>query len=126
MARPDESNTRATLLGRLAQSGDPDEVAWGEFVEHYGRKIRHHAWRDFADAQRRPGQGQGGDGVLEVLRTAEAREDLARRLEEEFDHELLTQAITTVRAQVAPQNWEAFHLTAVEGGPHPRRPPGWG
>ena len=34
-----DSNTHVTLLERLAKSGTPDEVAWKDFVEHYGRKI---------------------------------------------------------------------------------------
>ncbi len=39
MASPVDSATRVTLLQRLARSGTPDQVAWREFVEHYGRKI---------------------------------------------------------------------------------------
>jgi RNA polymerase sigma-70 factor (ECF subfamily) len=39
MSGDQESRTRATLLARLAQPGEADEVAWREFVNHYGRKI---------------------------------------------------------------------------------------
>src|SRR5215831_4368352 len=38
MGGPYDSGTRITLLGRLRR--DPtNQAAWGEFVEHYGRKI---------------------------------------------------------------------------------------
>ena len=37
------------------------------------------------------------------------------RLEEEFDRELLDEAMARVRLRVAPQTWEAFRLTALEG-----------
>ena len=41
MGGPSESQTSPTLLGRLRR--DPaDQVAWGEFVDRYGRKI--YAW----------------------------------------------------------------------------------
>src|SRR5437764_4327674 len=39
MAAPHESHTRLTLLGRLARSGQADQAAWAEFVDHYGRKV---------------------------------------------------------------------------------------
>lgn len=42
-----------------------------------------------------------------------------RRLEEEFDLELLDIAVKTVRERVAPRTWEAYHLTAHEGCPVP-------
>jgi len=39
MAKPGDSGTRLTLLQRLARADAPDQEAWSEFVEHYGRKI---------------------------------------------------------------------------------------
>ncbi len=164
MATPHESQTRLTLLGRLAQSGETDQTAWAEFVDHYGRKVyqwcarwglqsadaedvtqtvllklatkmkdfaydpsksfrawlktvAYHAWRDFVDSRARAAVGDGGSAALELLHTAEAREDLERRLEEQFDQELLERAMQVVREQVAPHNWEAFRLTAVDGVP---------
>jgi RNA polymerase sigma-70 factor (ECF subfamily) len=164
MTGPDESQTRVTLLGRLARPGEPDQDAWAEFVRHYGSKVyqwclrwqlqqadaedvtqivllklaarmkdfqydpsrsfrgwlktvAHHAWQDFLDARRRTAAGQGGDEALELLQSIEAREDLAWRLEQQYDHELMGLAAQVVRPQVAPHNWEAFRLTALEGVP---------
>jgi RNA polymerase sigma-70 factor (ECF subfamily) len=164
MANPHESQTHLTLLGRLARSGEPDQRAWTEFVDHYGRKVcqwcirwglqpadaedvtqtvllklasrmkdfaydpsksfrawlktvTHHAWRDYVDSRRRAALGDGGSTAVEMLHTVEAREDLERRLEEQFDQELLESAMQVVKAQVATHNWEAFRLTAIEGVP---------
>jgi RNA polymerase sigma factor (sigma-70 family) len=81
------------------------------------KTLTHHAWRDFADsrlqAQRAAGTAQGQDLML----TLEAREDLARKLEEAFDLELLEAAKVRVRLRVAPRTWEAFRLMAFEGLP---------
>jgi RNA polymerase sigma-70 factor (ECF subfamily) len=46
-----------------------------------------------------------------------ARDDLAQRLEEEFDRELLDKAMLRVRLRVALHNWEAFRLTALDDVP---------
>lgn len=50
---------------------------------------------------------------LRLLDEEPARQELARRLEEAFDAELLEQAMETVRGSVAPHTWEAFRLTAL-------------
>jgi RNA polymerase sigma factor (sigma-70 family) len=57
----------------------------------------------------------GGSEVLQSLTSVEARVDLAERLEEEYDRELLAKAMERVQQRVLPHNWEAFRLTAVEG-----------
>ena len=64
-------------------------------------------------AQDAPGDSQ----VQELILTLEAREDLARKLEEAFDLELLEAAKVRVRLRVAPHTWEAFRLVAIEGVP---------
>jgi RNA polymerase sigma factor (sigma-70 family) len=79
------------------------------------RTLAHHAWRDFLDGRQRPGGGSGDTEVLRVLEGVEARDDLLRQLEEEFDRELLEEAMGRVRLRVQPHTWEAFRLLAVEG-----------
>jgi RNA polymerase sigma-70 factor (ECF subfamily) len=74
-----------------------------------------HAWSDFLKARQRPGLGSGDSAVNGVLHTAAAREDLVKHLEEEFDRELLEEAMLRVQLRVAPQTWQAFRLTAFEG-----------
>ena len=59
------------------------------------------------------------------IQAIEAREELADRLEAEFDLELLEEAGRRVRTRVAPHTWEAYRLTAIEGLSVPRPPRGW-
>jgi RNA polymerase sigma factor (sigma-70 family) len=68
--------------------------------------------------------GQKGEQALRRIEEMPARQELARRIEEIFDSELLRQAMDTVREAVEPHTWEAFRLTAIqqfsaaEVGPH--------
>jgi RNA polymerase sigma-70 factor (ECF subfamily) len=94
----------------------------GEFAYDPSRSFRawlktltYHAWADFLEGRRRPGQGSGDSQTLDILNRVEASEDLVRQLEEEFDRELLAEAMDRVRLRVAPQTWQAFVLTALEG-----------
>lgn len=78
------------------------------------KTIARAAWCDWLEAMRRPGRGDGGD-AYRLLESEVARDDLAARLEEQFDAELLELAIGQVRLRVEPRTWEAFRLTAFEG-----------
>ncbi|HEX5272045.1 MAG TPA: sigma-70 family RNA polymerase sigma factor [Gemmataceae bacterium] len=74
------------------------------------KTVTQHAWSDFVEGFRHRAVGQDGR-----LHTLEARADLAKRLTDEFDHELMEAAMDAVRQRVAPQTWDAFRLTALEG-----------
>jgi RNA polymerase sigma-70 factor (ECF subfamily) len=153
--------TRPSLLLRLRQT-PPDQGAWAEFVDRYGRQIyawcsrwglqeadaqdvtqtvllqlaaklqnfsydpaqrfrawlktlTHHAWSDFLASWRPAEKGSGESAVHQLLDSVEARDELARRLEETFDQELLELAAEGVRARVEERTWEAWRLTAQEG-----------
>ena len=73
------------------------------------------ALSDFLTDRAKPDRGSGDSQVLDILRGIEARDDLVARLEEQFDQELMEEAISRVRLRVEPHNWEAFRLTALEG-----------
>ncbi len=95
-----------------------------EFVYDPARSFRgwlktlaHHAWSDFLESRRRPGTNLGAIEVLRQLQDIEARDDLADRLKEEFDRELLDEAMARVRLQITPAKWEVFRLMAIEGMP---------
>ena len=60
------------------------------------RTVALNAWRDSLDA-RRPDAAGGRSEVLERLNGLAARDDLVRRLEEQFDLELLEEASRRVR-----------------------------
>jgi RNA polymerase sigma factor (sigma-70 family) len=79
------------------------------------KTVTHHSWRDLVDGRRGAVAVGGDSGQWDVLLTVAARDDLVERLEREFDRELLEQAMLRVRVRVAPHNWEAFRLTAVDG-----------
>lgn len=79
------------------------------------KTVARHAWQDFQAQRERPGRGSGDSVVHQVLQAVEAREDLVRHLEEEFDHEILEEAMRRVRLRVEPRTWEAFRLCALEG-----------
>jgi RNA polymerase sigma-70 factor (ECF subfamily) len=78
------------------------------------RTLTQHALTDFWQGQQ-TGRGSGDSQVREWLDNVEARHDLAARLEEEYDQELLEAAIARVRLRVAPHRWEVFRLIALEG-----------
>jgi RNA polymerase sigma-70 factor (ECF subfamily) len=79
------------------------------------RTVTRHALSDFLAERTRPDRGSGDSEVLGVLKGIAAREDLLVRLEEQFDQELMEEAMARVRLRVEPHNWEAFRLTAWEG-----------
>lgn len=79
------------------------------------KTLVHHACADQFQGRGRAGQGSGDSAVGRLLDTVAARDDLARHLEEEFDRELLDEAMRRVRLRVAPQTWQAFQLTAIDG-----------
>jgi RNA polymerase sigma-70 factor (ECF subfamily) len=78
------------------------------------KTVAHHAWRDFVDRRRHAERAAGTSRAPELMLTLEAREDLAQKLEEAFDLELLEAAKMRVRLRVAPHTWEAFRLIAFE------------
>jgi RNA polymerase sigma factor (sigma-70 family) len=79
--------------------------------------VTRHAWSAFVEQRRRTPQGSGDSEVHLRLETQEAREDLVRRLQEEFDQELLALALARVRERIEARTWEAFRLTALEHRP---------
>jgi RNA polymerase sigma factor (sigma-70 family) len=78
------------------------------------KTVTRHAWLDTASS-RKAAVAAGGSLALELLQAAEAREDLVERLGEEFDRELLEEAMARVRVRVTPRTWEAFERTALKG-----------
>jgi RNA polymerase sigma-70 factor (ECF subfamily) len=79
------------------------------------KTVAHHAWRDFLDSRRQPGNGSGDTQVLEMLHQVAAGDSLVEHLDDEFARELLDEASARVRLRVQPHTWEAFRLLAIEG-----------
>jgi RNA polymerase sigma-70 factor (ECF subfamily) len=91
-----EDVTQAVLVklaGRMKEfTYDPSRSfrAWLKVVAH-------NTWKDFVASRRRSAVGLGGGGDLERLETIEARDELVRGLEEQYDTELLDAAMLVVR-----------------------------
>jgi len=79
------------------------------------KTVTQHALADFLAERRRPGLGSGDSAVAAMLESVQARTDLLAELQEEFDREVLEEALTRVRLKVPERRWEAFRLTALEG-----------
>ncbi|MGE3822293.1 MAG: RNA polymerase sigma factor [Isosphaeraceae bacterium] len=80
----------------------------------YLKTLARYAWCDLRERSRSSGSGEAH---LDDLEGVEARDDLERRLEEQFDHELLNEAMALVASRVTGPTWEAFRLQAIEGVP---------
>lgn len=78
------------------------------------KTLARHALSDFCNARQKL-DAAGGSQVVERLQSIEAREDLVQQLEEEFDREVLEEAVARVRARVTPKSWRVFEMTAQEG-----------
>jgi RNA polymerase sigma-70 factor (ECF subfamily) len=78
------------------------------------KTLTHHAWHDFITEAGYRNRGSGDTSVLDQLQSVAAREDLAARVEAEFDKELLELAMLRARERVAESTWEAFRLAALE------------
>jgi RNA polymerase sigma-70 factor (ECF subfamily) len=79
------------------------------------KTLTHHAWHDFVTEAGYRNRGSGDTSVLDQLQSVAAREDLAARVEAEFDKELLEVAMTRARERVAGTTWQAFKLSALDG-----------
>jgi RNA polymerase sigma-70 factor (ECF subfamily) len=111
----DAQDVTQTVLLRLADKLRTFTYDPGKSFRAYLRTVAHYVWCDFLESRKRPDAGSGDSQVLQLLDTTAARDDLATRLTEEFDQELLEAASQSVRLRVEPRTWEAFQLTAIEG-----------
>jgi RNA polymerase sigma factor (sigma-70 family) len=98
----------ATLLVRLRRFVYDPSRSFRAFL----RKVTHDTVCDVISAR---GRLAGASATLQALAGQEARAELARGLEEEFDLELLEKATSNVQSQVEARTWEAYRLTAEEG-----------
>ena len=91
----------------------------------YLKSLTRYAVCDLREAFARPDAGCGGSRAAEILAGVQARDDLMRHLEDEFDLELLREATRRASHRVEPTTWEAFRLVVEDGLPsrEGRRPP---
>ena len=108
-----EDLTQDVLL-KLAEKMQTFEYDPTKSFRGWLKTVARHAWSD-SWSSRKAAVAAGGSQALEMLQTVEARDDLVRRLEEEFDRELLDEAMARVWTRVLPRTWEAFERTALKG-----------
>ena len=109
-----EDVTQEVLL-QLARSMRNFEYDARRSFRAWLKTLTHRAWCDFLEKRRRVQEGSGDSQVLQRLEETAARDDLEKRLGEEYDRELLEAAIFEIRRRVAAHTWEAFRLLAFEG-----------
>jgi RNA polymerase sigma-70 factor (ECF subfamily) len=109
----DAEDTTQNVLTKLSQLLPEFQYDPERRFRSWLKTVTNNACNDYAD-QLRARAGTGDSAVLRLLQTQEARNDLARNLEEKFDHELLETAMQNVQQRVTPQTWEAFRLTALD------------
>ncbi len=101
----DAQDVTQTVLTRLAERLRTFEYDPAQSFRAYVRTVTHYVWCDFLEARKRPDAGTGDSAVLERLDQVVAREDLATRLTEEFDQEMLETASTRVRLRLEARTW---------------------
>jgi RNA polymerase sigma-70 factor (ECF subfamily) len=111
----DAQDVTQAVLVRLAEKMRTFRYDPSGSFRAYLKTLARYAWCDFLEGDKQPGAGTGDSNVLRALESAEAGDDLAQRLEAQFDQELLAEAEARVRERVEARTWEAFRLTAVEG-----------
>jgi RNA polymerase sigma-70 factor (ECF subfamily) len=117
LQQADAEDVTQQVLLQLAEAMRDFAYDPGRSFRAWLKTVAQHAWGKWARAQERGGRGSGAEEVLRQLEQVPAREDLARRLEEQFDQELFQEACLRVRLRVEAHTWEAFRLTALDGLP---------
>jgi RNA polymerase sigma-70 factor (ECF subfamily) len=110
----DAQDVTQTVLVKLVQKMETFVYDPSRSFRAWLRTVARNAWNDYWDSRGRA-VAAGGSQAVELLSTVEAREDLMKRLDEEFDRELLDEAMFRVRQRVLPRTWRAFEMMAIEG-----------
>lgn len=110
----DAQDVTQNVLVRLAEKMRDFAYDPNQSFRAWLKTVTHHALSDFVEGRRRPGLGSGDSKMVERLHSIAAREELVSRLKDQFDQELLDEALFRVRQRIAPQRWEAFRLRAME------------
>jgi RNA polymerase sigma factor (sigma-70 family) len=109
-----EDVTQNVLLQVSRQMGRFEYDPNGSF-RAWLKTVAYRAWCDFlSQRSRRNDHGSGDSAVLQMLNSVEARDGFLEQLEEEWNRELLEEAMRRVRARVRPPTWEAFRLMTQE------------
>lgn len=115
LSEADAEEVTQVVLVKLAEKMRAFAYDPSKSFRAYLKTLARYAWCDFLEAKKRPGAGSGDTAVLRALQEVAAGDDLVRRLDDQFDQELLAAARERVQQRVEPATWEAFVLTAIDG-----------
>jgi len=107
--------TQTVLLGLIERMKTFEYDAGGSF-RGWLRTVTYHAWTKFVSSGFQS-RRRDNEQTQTLLSTLEARDDLAKRLEAEYDRELLDLAMLQTSRRVESATWEAFRLLALENEP---------
>jgi RNA polymerase sigma-70 factor (ECF subfamily) len=113
----DAQDVTQIALFKLARQMQRFRYEPGGSFRGWLRTLTENSWRDWQADRRRDGAIRGEEDFAKLIRDVNARDDLERRLEQEFDLEVLELAQARVRVLISARTWEAYRLTAVEGVP---------
>ena len=111
----DARDVTQTVLVKLAQRMQTFTYDPSHSFRSWLHTVARNAWIDFLQGQQRFGDGAGDPDVQKWLQNVQTREDLVQHLNEEFDRDLLDEAMRRVELRVQPRTWQAFWLLAFEG-----------
>jgi RNA polymerase sigma factor (sigma-70 family) len=111
----DAEDVMQTVLARLADKMQAFAYDPRRSFRGWLRTLAHHTWSDFVADPGRAARGSGDPQILDRLHSVEARDDLARHLDEQCERDLLEEAMIRVRLRVEARTWDAFRLLALEG-----------
>jgi RNA polymerase sigma-70 factor (ECF subfamily) len=110
----DAGDVSQTVLVKLMNAMQTFRYDRSKKFRSWLKTVAHHAWQDWVRSRKQV--AIGGEPPADFpLHSLEARDDLAARIEQAYEHELLGQAMAQICNRVQPQTWNAFRLTALEG-----------
>jgi len=107
----DAADVTQTVLVKLSQNIGKFDRERGSF-RGWLKTIVHHAWYDLINSRGHK-LAKGGDTLHDRINSEAARDDLAERIDDAWEQELLQIATDRVRLRVHPKTWRAFELTAI-------------
>lgn len=111
----DVEDVTQVVLARIARGMATFRYDPTRSFRAYVKTLTRYAVSDLRAALDRPDVARGDSLAARVLDAAEARDDLERHLREEFDLELLREAMNRASRRVEPETWDAFRLVTEEG-----------
>ncbi len=110
----DAEDVTQEVLAKLARRMQTFVYAPNSSFRGWLKKVTHNAWVDFLENRQRTARGSGDSQLQTQWESIEAGDGLANELNEQFQRELLDEAMSRVQLRVTPQTWEVFRLLELE------------